>query len=110
LLCAGRCHANYWEVIAPNFISKLVKLVFVLIFLEVNHVSKNNLQRFKPASQNTAQFSKAIDIRRVVVLLLVADVANELFGECVAVLGEGVVILAMPEVAEVNNQVVNFLH
>jgi len=90
---------------------RMVFMTALILFLrEFDDFAEQGLKRFEPASEDCAELGEPVYIGGVVKLLFVGQVAHEGLGKAVAVLGEGVIVLAVPEVAEVNYDFVDFIH
>lgn len=77
---------------------------------EVDYLSEEHLQWLEPPSEQRSQFGEAVYVHRVVELLLVANMTGEDLCKVVAILQKGVIILTMPKVAKINDDVINLVH
>ena len=77
-------------------------------FLIVNNIPNDLLQRLKPHSKKSSHFSEAMDIAREVVVLIVADIFDQVLCEAIAIPAERIVITSVPEVPHISDDVINF--
>lgn len=96
-------------IVISNLEAPIIDMV-LSVLLQLDHLSQESLQWLEPASEHRTQLCESVDVRWVVELFLVADVADEPLCKTIAILREWIIVLAMPEVAEVDDDIVDFIH
>jgi predicted SprT family Zn-dependent metalloprotease len=81
--------------------------LILIVFFIANYITYQGLKRLEPHSKERTQLPKPVNILRVVKLLSIDNMTQELFCEAVAVMVKGVVFLTDPELSELSHYIID---